>query len=300
VDLSAVAEELYGLPPGDFTTTRDARAAEARRAGDRELAEAVKKLRRPTTGAWLANLVVRERHDHVERLLELGDALRQAQATLSKEDLRRLSKQRRQVVVALREDARSLARGLGHPVGGNAAQELEDTLEAAVADAEAAEALRAGCLASGLRYSGLGLSGLAPSAATLVDDRPAASARGPREMAKRAEPAAGTEQRERLAQAENEVRMAEAALADAERDAREQEQLRQGALVERDRCRQEVAGLEVALLSARAAEEHAVTTLGQADEAGGAAGRNVKSAHDHLVRARAGLERLRLAGDRSS
>ena len=36
--LDAIATELYGLAPADFTNIRDSRAAEAKRAGDRELA----------------------------------------------------------------------------------------------------------------------------------------------------------------------------------------------------------------------------------------------------------------------
>ena len=56
--------------PSEFTSRRDALAAEARRAGDRALAAEVKKLRRPTTGAWLANLLVRQRRDEVAQLLD--------------------------------------------------------------------------------------------------------------------------------------------------------------------------------------------------------------------------------------
>ncbi|MGA3220105.1 MAG: hypothetical protein ABSE77_13685 [Acidimicrobiales bacterium] len=87
-----VADELYGLAPADFIAGRDARAAEARHSGDRELADAVKKLRRPSGGAWLANLLVRQRHEQVLDFLDLGAALRDAQARLAHDDLRKLSK----------------------------------------------------------------------------------------------------------------------------------------------------------------------------------------------------------------
>jgi hypothetical protein len=76
VDLDTVADELYGLPPDAFTPTRDTRAADARSAGDRGLAAAITKLRRPTTGAWLANLLARERSDQVSELLDLGAEMR--------------------------------------------------------------------------------------------------------------------------------------------------------------------------------------------------------------------------------
>jgi hypothetical protein len=82
VDLDAVADELYGLTPGEFTTARQARAADARQTGDRDLAAAIGKLRRPTTGAWLVNLLRRERTDELMALLNLGEVTRQAQAGL--------------------------------------------------------------------------------------------------------------------------------------------------------------------------------------------------------------------------
>ncbi len=58
--LEEIADELYGLPPEEFTAARDARAC-ALRASDRALADAVCALRRPTTAAWLVDLLVRER-----------------------------------------------------------------------------------------------------------------------------------------------------------------------------------------------------------------------------------------------
>jgi hypothetical protein len=146
----------HGLPPGAFTAAREARAAEARRAGDRALAAAIRKLRRPTTGAWLANLLVRRRHDQVVELLELGAVMREAQSQLAADDLRHLSRQRQQVVAALGREAVGLARAAGESVGAEAGRELEATLEAALADAAASEALRVGCLTKALQYSGLG------------------------------------------------------------------------------------------------------------------------------------------------
>ncbi|GGN80963.1 hypothetical protein GCM10011579_067060 [Streptomyces albiflavescens] len=67
-----------GLPPEDFTAARDARAAAARSAGDRALAEKIHTLRRPSSSAWAANLLVRGRPDEIEPMLQLGKALRQA------------------------------------------------------------------------------------------------------------------------------------------------------------------------------------------------------------------------------
>jgi hypothetical protein len=156
VDLETVADELYGLQPAEFTSARDARAAEARKSGDRELAAEIKALRRPTASAWLANLLARSRSDQVTELLDLGEALRQAQANLSGDELRTLSSQRHQVVSALAQEARRVAYEQGERVSDAVQQELEGTLEAALADPRAGEALQAGRLTSALSYSGLG------------------------------------------------------------------------------------------------------------------------------------------------
>ena len=75
MDLETVADELYGLRPADFTSARDAKAAEARTSGDRQLATQIKALRRPTTSAWLANLLARTRSEQVTQLLDMGESL---------------------------------------------------------------------------------------------------------------------------------------------------------------------------------------------------------------------------------
>src|ERR1700712_3561886 len=46
-DHDAIADELYGLLPQDFTDARNARSKAAKSAGNRELASAVGALRKP-------------------------------------------------------------------------------------------------------------------------------------------------------------------------------------------------------------------------------------------------------------
>ncbi|MGX9229447.1 hypothetical protein ACWV95_31000 [Streptomyces albus] len=82
MDLDAVTDELYGLPPEDFTAVRDRRAQEARKSGDRELSGRIRRLRRPTLAAWACNLLVRDRPEETRLLLELGEELRRAHRDL--------------------------------------------------------------------------------------------------------------------------------------------------------------------------------------------------------------------------
>jgi hypothetical protein len=156
VDLDSVAAKLYGVPPGDFTSSRSAEVRAARSAGNRELAAAVAQLRRPTVGAWLANQLARECKDELEALLDLGRSMREAQGAGDGPELRILTRQRRQMVATLIAAAKTLARTRNQPLSENSTRDLENTLEAAVASADAAEALRSGRLHAGLTYSGFG------------------------------------------------------------------------------------------------------------------------------------------------
>lgn len=162
MDVDDVAAELYGIAPEDFVKERDARAAEARQAGEAAAAKAIKALRRPSTSAWLANLLVRERNDQLAELLNLGAELREAQEKLAGSQMKALSQQRQQVVSALGHEARRLAAEAGHPVSDEIQRELEETLQAALSDPDSAEAVRSGQLTSALHYSGLGPAGTSP------------------------------------------------------------------------------------------------------------------------------------------
>jgi len=154
VDIDSVADELYALAPEDFTPARNAREKEAKAAGDKDLVAAIHRLGKPNLVAWLANQLVRERADEVGPLLELGAALREATAALSGSQLRELSRQQHQVVYALVQQAKSLARDAGRKVSPDTERGLEDSLHAALADEGAAELLLAGRLTTSLQRIG--------------------------------------------------------------------------------------------------------------------------------------------------
>ncbi len=158
MDLESATHELYGLIPTQFTAARDAKASEARQAGRPELSSSLKKLRKPSVGAWLANILVLEQASDVEGLIDLGVELRAPKHKLEGEQIRRVSKEKGDAVSKLMREAKSKASRMGQPVSAAALQELEGTLEAAFADPRAAEDLRRGHLSRGLHYSGLGFT----------------------------------------------------------------------------------------------------------------------------------------------
>lgn len=159
--LEEVAVDLYGLDPGEFIAARAARVAEAKDAGNKELATAVGKLRKPTVVAWTVNLLARAAPDDVDALLQLGTALRTAQRELSGDQLRALTTQRQQVVNALAKRAGALAADRGHPVTEGVLREIGQTLTAALADDAVAEQVRSGTLVTSASYEGFGPGGAA-------------------------------------------------------------------------------------------------------------------------------------------
>ncbi len=156
MELLDVAGELYGLAPGEFTSVRNERSKQAKADGDKELSDAIKRLPKASTAAWVVNVLVRHETQQVEQVLDLGAALRKAQENLDGAELRELTKQRRQLTSAVTRQARALAADLGQRVSEAVAQQVEETLLAAMIDEDAAKAVRSGLLTEPLSATGVG------------------------------------------------------------------------------------------------------------------------------------------------
>jgi hypothetical protein len=268
VDFDDVADELYGLAPERFTASRDARAGEARAAGDRALAEQIKKLRRPTASAWLGNRLARDRAHDIGELVRLGAQLREAQAELSGDELRRLSRRRGDAVAGLVAQAKALARAEGQSASDAILEEVTATLEAALADPAAADALRRGRLTVALHYAGLGFEG-PQSAPPVSTGQTRGAARGRDGQA----PAGERRSAQRAAErATDDVARASATLAEAEDELRA--------------TRQRLEEAEGAVTSLRAAEAEAVQRVTRARKEH----RSAEATQHKLTRAAARLE----------
>jgi hypothetical protein len=231
VDLMSAAEELYSLRPDEFVPRRNELAAEVKQA-DKALAAQVKRLAKPATAAWVVNMLVRHESAQVEQVLELGAALREAQASMAGDQLRELGRQRRQLTAAVTRQARSLAADLGQRIGDPVAAQVEDTLHAAMVDEDAAAAVRTGLLTKPLAVAGVEAAGVVESVAvpealgTAVVRR--ASARRPEPAAQEeagAGPAASAQKPDLTVVPDNSraIEEAEQALADAEQELAERE-----------------------------------------------------------------------------
>lgn len=154
--LRAAAAQLYAAPPARFTPLRAELVAEAKAAGDTELAKAIGGLRKPTIAAWAVNHFVREHAGEVEDFRGFALLLREAQRTLDADQLRLLGRERSRRVDELAEQIESAAADAGQPIGAAAGTEVRGTLTALVADEEAERSILTGALVRALSYSGFG------------------------------------------------------------------------------------------------------------------------------------------------
>ncbi|PZE90658.1 hypothetical protein DEJ00_07750 [Curtobacterium sp. MCLR17_039] len=146
-----VARELLLVAPQDFVAERTARQRSARK-DDRALATAIGKLRKPAPAAWVIDLLA---HDGaLDDAVDLGPALRKAQADADPDAIRTLRRQRAEVVDALAQAGADLASDAGHPVTPAVLGQVRSTIEAAMADPHAGAAVRSGLLVTGLESVG--------------------------------------------------------------------------------------------------------------------------------------------------
>ncbi|MFL0361231.1 hypothetical protein [Curtobacterium flaccumfaciens] len=151
MEFADVARELLLVAPQDFVAERTARQRAARK-DDRALATAIGKLRKPAPAAWVIDLLA---HDGaLDDAVDLGPALRKAQADADPDAIRTLRRQRAEVVDALAQVGADLASDAGHPVTPAVLEQVRSTIEAAMADPHAGAAVRSGLLVTALESVG--------------------------------------------------------------------------------------------------------------------------------------------------
>jgi hypothetical protein len=261
VDADDVAEDLYRLPPVQFTAARNAQAAEAKRAGDAATARRIAAFRKPSLAAWVSNLLAREKEE-AGQLLELAEALREAHRTLDPEQFRTLSHQQHVVVAGLARQAGGLARQAGQPVSPSVLHEVEQILHAALADPEVAEQWATGRLTKVPAVS-TDFPGTTPLAqVSRKDAKPEELSPAP--ASQKARDAAEEKRRARLKEAMKEATEAAAEASRRDDDVRRAEEEHEQATARRTAADERVALLTVQLSEA---EEERRTAAEAADEA---------------------------------
>ena len=151
-ELAAVADALYAGSVEAFT---EARNQAAKQVDDKDLAARIKKLKKPSVAAWAVNLLVRRESEQIDSVLGLAAQLRAAAEALDGEELRALTRQRRQLTTALASSARSLARDAGVRLTGPVVDQVEGMLTAAMLDPVAAKVVRTGRVVTAFTSTGV-------------------------------------------------------------------------------------------------------------------------------------------------
>lgn len=159
--LSVDAAGLYRGSLEDFVARRTALVRELRRT-DREAADAVGKLRKPSAGVWAIDQVAAEDPALTAALLAAGADAREAQGNLaagtaSREDLRIATGRLRDAVEAAALAAVGMLSGAGHSASEDTIRRIRTTLQAAATGGAAdRRALWTGTLDRDLDVAGFG------------------------------------------------------------------------------------------------------------------------------------------------
>jgi hypothetical protein len=225
-------DALFQLPLGDFTTARNALAAQLKKDGRHAEASEAKALAKPSVSAWVVNQLFWRHRELFDRLIDSGDRLRRAQAKpLTGGPAREPVNERREVVAQLSSLAAALLKEAGHGETRDLIRRVTSTLDALSSYGSLPNAPAAGRLTDDLEPPGFEAAlGLLPAAGKRAAGRspiqtrlpgakpPAKRANHPKETAAAARRA--EEERKRLAvEAKAAVRAAERALNLARKEA---------------------------------------------------------------------------------
>lgn len=220
-ELGREIDRLYALPLGEFTAARDDDVKQLRADGQRDLADQVKQVRKPTAAVWIVNRLAHEREVDVQRLLKAGEALAKSQVEAASgnaaDSFTEARREEQRALERLADAARELAER--EALGASGIERAIQTLRAASLTAEGRELLKRGRLTEELEPPGFDALSAAPKRRT----RPAkpTERKGDREERRRVL----KEARERVGQLRSKerelVKAARAARAEAERAERE-------------------------------------------------------------------------------
>jgi hypothetical protein len=305
MDLAGIAVELYALLPKDFTAARNERAKELGKT-DKDLSKQVRGLPKPSTAAWLVNMLAAHRREEIDGVIGLGAAMREAQDELDPQQLRELSDQRHRLLAAIAKQGRKLAKELGHPVSETIAADVEQTLRAAMADPAAAAAVASGLLTDSLSSNGLdpveldGKVAVPEAVGEVAPTAPKTKQKPVDELAQRRTERAARTDREKQRRAEEAERRRQKAQADVDKAARRLAEMEAGeqeaeAEVEQITAKREDLAAELAELKSRIRTlERSITAV---DTEAAAAEDRLEESTRSAAEARRGLQRARKALD---
>ena len=225
-------DRLFEVPLDEFTSKRNELARRLKQAGDKEAAEQVQELSKPSVPAWTINQLARQEKTAVKALLEAGAKLRKAQQEAlrgggkSGDVLRAAQTEEREAVRDLSRRAATILENAGRPASRAMLDRISASLRAAAVTEDGRSALKAGRLSGEPEASGFeALAGFELPAGRPATPRDELAERRRRkaelERRRRALEKDARELAQRADRAEREADRAEAAAAEARRTADE-------------------------------------------------------------------------------
>jgi hypothetical protein len=201
-------DRLYAAPLDEFVAERDALAKQLRSDGDREAADRIKALRKPSAAVWAVNQLARRQQKDYRALLKAGDKLRATQEKVlggeSSEKLQEAAVAERELVDRLTEKGRAVLEVAGHSPTEAMIRRVSGTLHAAATRPDLRDAAENGRLEHEEETAGFGFD--------LLSSVPAAP---------KSKPSEDKRTRERKDAAHEQVKGAEDALAEARQEAKD-------------------------------------------------------------------------------
>jgi hypothetical protein len=161
-------DRLYALPLDEFTSSRNDLARRLKNEGEKDAAEQVATLPKPSVPVWTINQLARQDKAAVKALLDAAAKLRKAQErALGGGDpaaLRAAQSDEREAIRELTQRAEEVLERAGRPASRAVLERIRNTLGAAALSEPSRSALKAGRLTDELEMSGFdALTGLQPA-----------------------------------------------------------------------------------------------------------------------------------------
>jgi hypothetical protein len=247
-DPDASIDSLYAASPDEFVKQRDELARSLRKDGEREAADEVKKLRKPSVAAWTVNQLARREKMRLRGLFTAGERLRAAQEQVlageAPDVLERARDDERAAIRELAGPASALLEEAGHPPTEAMLDRVRETLHAAVVDEDIGGRVRAGRLEKEEQVTGFAFASL--PATRGKPKRPAPARSKPAQK-----PAKDTAAAAKRRRAEADLKAARDALAEAEKTLKGRERELEQAARDVERRRSAVERAERTLERAR-------------------------------------------------
>jgi len=150
-DVDARTDALFRLSLAEFTSARNALAAQLRKEGRAIDAERVKSLVKPPASAWAVNQLYWQNPGAIGQLVGVTERVRKAQTgRIKSADLRGLLDEKKRMMAELMERAAAILGAAGHAASSDAMRRVSATLESLAVWGKAEGAPKAGRLTADL------------------------------------------------------------------------------------------------------------------------------------------------------